>query len=197
MSDRPVIFSATMVRALLAGRKTQTRRLANSPLRRCAVGDRLWVREAWRSADAYDDLAPSELGGEEGVWYAADRASERHLGSRPGRQRASMHMPRWASRLKLVVEAVKVEPLQVISEGDSWAEGVCQAVEDSGRASFGSCPDEMRQMIVTSIIGGGRQAYHWLWDQFHTRAGERWKDNPDVVALTFRVARGNIDQMQA
>lgn len=45
MTDRPIIFSAPMVRALLAGRKTQTRRLATSPLAKCLPGDRLWVRE--------------------------------------------------------------------------------------------------------------------------------------------------------
>ena len=44
--DIPIIFSAPMVRALLDGCKTMTRRLATSPLRKARPGDRLWVRES-------------------------------------------------------------------------------------------------------------------------------------------------------
>lgn len=43
--DRGIMFSAPMVHALIAGRKTQTRRMATSPLAKCEPGDRLWVRE--------------------------------------------------------------------------------------------------------------------------------------------------------
>ena len=180
-----------MVRALLAGRKTQTRRLATSPLRRCEVGDRLYVREHWRAPYALDyhvealgrPLKPSELDpATTGVEYVAD--GQRELG---GKHRQGMHMPRWASRLTLIVEGVRVEPLQAISEVDAIAEGLrwhsvleaWQAVEQDGWPTFTD----------------PRRSYAGLWQHLHTASGQRWQDNPDVLALTFRVERGNIDRL--
>lgn len=156
MADKPIIFSTPMVRALLAGNKTQTRRVLKVDLRegidsifsegrkmwegcswtgdrretipvRYFSGDRLWVREHWRAANAYDDLSPSAMGGEESIYYEADQVWQTWGWPLPvgpeDRFRQAMHMPRWASRLTLIVSDVRVQRLQDISEADAWAEG--------------------------------------------------------------------------
>ena len=78
MKERPILFSAPMVRALLAGTKTQTRRimkdryLLGGPPEGCLLsgcpygqaGDRLWVRETWMPCD-------TSPGGDVAVLYKA------------------------------------------------------------------------------------------------------------------------------
>lgn len=198
MVDRPIIFSAPMVLALLAGRKTQTRRLATSPLRRVEIGDRLYVREHWSADRAWDDVAPRDMPSvtvpyltlADGVWHKCDSALR-------GKHRQGMHMPRWASRLTLVVDAVRVERLQLLTASDAIAEGVEM---ESADPPFYYVP-EISDHALTGVgieEPGGRHAersYGKLWDLLHTKVGERWQDNPDVVALTFRVERSNIDSI--
>ena len=233
MTDRPIIFSAHMVRALIAGRKTQTRRIMRLPpapnklgawepstiggegicdskgrpyperaciwhtrtgqvvVPRFGAGDRLYVREAWRTHRVSDELAPRMLTGEGRVWFEADRDNcDQH-----GRLRQGMHMPRWASRLTLIVEEVRVEPLQAITEADAEAEG---CVSESADPPFWYVPGIMPYSLtgVGAEEPGGRHAercYGKLWSLLHTKPGERWEDNPHVVALTFRVEQRNID----
>lgn len=199
MTDHPIIFSAAMVRALLGVRKTQTRRLATSPLRKCEVGDRLWVRETFRLDVAYDELKPTKVAENAAVWCCVDGSK---VGDGvPGKTRVSIHMPRWASRLTLIVSAVRVEPLQAISRDDAIAEGLAFYQPDEAEKLLMSrwsdgyfyiawnpgpqCPDE--DPIET---------YAGLWRQLHKGEGQRWSDNPEVVALTFRIVRGNIDRIE-
>lgn len=188
MTIRPIIFSAPMVRALLAGTKRQTRRLATSPLRRCEVGDRLWVREAVQvtgdgvaySADAhmaYDVAENHVYHPGRDLWLKKARSDLRAVGV------PSIHMPRWASRLTLTVEAVRVEPLQAISEADAIAEGIEWPIKTWSLGGI-NYPSWLRPSEI----------YQRLWDSLHTAPGERWDDNPDVGALTFRVEQRNIDQ---
>lgn len=220
MTDRPIIFSAPMVRALLDGRKTQTRRIATSPLRKAEVGDRLWVRETIaaeelcrppqtvkanaRERRAYGRttvIACDELDGTDGVRYFADDAWLKiantqeageawgeafHYGGRPagprGRNIPSIHMPRWASRLWLEVEHVRVEQLQAISYDDAVAEGVERVVGQGWVDYF----DALKRPLAMSA----RESYASLWMSLHGR--DSWVANPEVVALGFAVRRGNI-----
>lgn len=180
-----------MVRALLAGRKTQTRRLATSPLRRVEAGDRLYVREAVSCGGVFSDVVEVRYRAHERcshTEFVEQVPVDRAISALPAwpKYRPSIHMPRWASRVALVVEASRVEPLQAITYHDAVAEGVerhdgnWQTYDASGAACLSP-----------------KESFCSLWASLHTKAGERWQDNPDVVALTFRVVAGNIDQVPA
>jgi hypothetical protein len=51
MTDRPLILSDESVRGILAGTKTMTQRLMGKNPVKWAVGDRIWVKEAWAIYD--------------------------------------------------------------------------------------------------------------------------------------------------
>jgi hypothetical protein len=158
-----------------------------------ATGDRLYLREAWKSDRAYDDLAPAEMGGEEPLIYLADNEVQRwgwtpDFLSRWGRYRHARFMPRWASRLTLIVTDVRVQRLQNISEADAVAEGIepdqfgawhCYQAEPKGQ-TFWACP---------------RESFRTLWNSL--QGPDAWAANPWVVAISFTVHRRNIDQMEA
>lgn len=177
MTEHPIIFSGPMVRAILRGQKTQTRRIArwdqrfppDAELRdelvcHCpygSAGDLLWVRETWSSI--LDDARTDS----ERVVYRAD------LGSSADKVqvwRPSIHMPRWASRLTLRIAEVRVQRLQEISEEDAEAEGITG--------------DEA---LVGQIANPFRTAYADLWDSINAKRGYGWGANPWVWVLTFEV----------
>lgn len=193
MTIRPIIFSAPMVRALLEGRKTQTRRLASSPLAMVQPGDLLFVRENFRLDVAYDKRKPATCPETAAVWFdAGGRVGD----GCKGKLRPCIHMPRWASRLTLEVHAKTVEPLQSISEGDILAEGAPLDPDHVDGTQDGSNPH------MCLIEGEGSWAtqsprlwYHRLWDALHGPGS--WDDNPDVVALTFSVHHHNVDKLPA
>lgn len=197
MTDRPIIFSGPMVQALLEGRKTQTRRLATSPLRRCEVGDRLWVRECFIASMGVGGYAPGVDPDEDPDGDTVDviyRADDGWNEQTAGPWTPSIHMPRAASRLTLIVEGVRVEPLQAISEEDSVREGVhlhklCDP--DPYANTYTVAMPNGRKVIATHASAVFRR----LWEALHGEAS--WESNPDVLVLTFRVERANIDSLGA
>ena len=213
MTDRPIIFSAPMVRALLEGRKTQTRRLAwkghavmlgddrpqpghklvyrnigstpvpcqiqESPWQRVQPGDRLWVRESFGGPVMFAD--------EDLILYAATDFDWRDHRGKPCKWRPSIHMPRWASRLTLTVTATKIERLQKISEEDARAEGAM--FHDGGGIGHSGWRHDYKD-----VHANARSSFARLWNELH--GPDSWASNPEVVAISFTVHEGNIDNME-
>lgn len=207
MTDRPIIFSAPMVRALLAGQKTQTRRLIRTDEHgRCIRGRyaaymRDGVGLVWRPYGGADEQPMPFDRVCELVGYApGDRLWVRetfaHATNFPPavryyatddvhelrRKRPAIHMPRWASRLTLTVTQVRVQRLHDITEIDSSDEGApCCVMDDDGK-------------FYENQGGTYRCGFVGLWNSINgKRTGAAWDDNPWIVALTFTVEKRNID----
>ena len=185
-AERPCLFSGGMVNAILAGRKSVTRRVvkpqpaagvrssafAPSGIEdghgreiRCPFGGpgtKLWVRETW-----YCDLPLSDPDRLDHTYYRADARRtgricdvipECECDGRKGYWKPSIFMPRWASRITLEVTGIRVERVQAITEEDARAEG------------------------VESVA-----AYRALWDDINgARPGCSWADSPWVWVVSFR-----------
>ncbi|MBD8556872.1 hypothetical protein IFT84_20380 [Rhizobium sp. CFBP 8762] len=160
------------------------------------VGDRFWVKECFlpdppSDDDAWDDHSytyvqwsgcgckaadvPNALRKPAHCIYRADPTwDDVQMIWKTGR-----YMPRWASRMTLVVEEVRIERLQNISEEDAAAEGW-------------PAPENRAQAGVAEI----RDAYPigWyaaLWDTINGPGA--WDRDPWVVVYRYRVERRNID----
>lgn len=146
-----------------------------------AIGDRLYVREAF----SYETL-DVDRNGFMPPWYWADGNPTSGDFTKP---KPSIHMPRWASRLTLVVTDVRVGRLNEISEADAKAEGITEILEadKDDRRHFG--------LSGTNAIDGptARHAFAGLWTLIN--GADAWEANPWVVAVSFETHHCNIDAM--
>jgi len=176
VKERPILFSGPMVRAILEGRKTQTRRMVKPQpaiatpgcfdVTKCpygVVGDCIWVRETWarihdgilHKLDPEPDIRTPHGNGWSTV-YRAD-GEPYHWSDYGVPWRPSIHMPRWASRITLEIVSIRVERLQDIREEGASAEGV----------DWGT-----RRVF----------AFRDLWDSIYGN----WDANPWVWVVEFR-----------
>ncbi len=102
----PILFNIEMVRAIMEGRKTVTRRAVKLPYH---PGDILWVRETWNGDWCDHYIYKADGGSAKAAGYAAEP-----------KWRPSIHMPREAARLFLRVTDVRVERLQDINLIAVW-----------------------------------------------------------------------------
>ncbi|MDP1824890.1 MAG: hypothetical protein Q8L48_16660 [Archangium sp.] len=192
IKERPILFSAPMVLALLAGTKTQTRRIVKpqpksarattkespvEPIELPILGDpekepfragmRLWVKETWRPLSSIRMRGRIHC-----IEYAADKKAEFCTAAKDWKKPKAaktgnvspLFMPRWASRLTLEVTGVRIERLQEITPTDAIAEGIQHLYE------WAQYP---------------RRVYSQLWESING-AGS-WAANPWVWAITFKV----------
>lgn len=215
--ERPILFSAPMVRSILDGSKTQTRRIIKAPKEKgnsrpyifeidrvekndrynspfpgidvdwilcapresgrqqginCPYGSRgtyLWVRETWGLFSTEPEDGPEHAI----IFYRASDGWKHEL--RYQKWKPSIHMPRWASRITIEVESVRVERLIDISEKDAMAEGV-------QRIEYG--PNEIGGIQVHPHTSSYRDAFKELWEVINGPSS--WEVNPWVWVLTFR-----------
>lgn len=197
MKERPILFSAPMVRALLNGTKTQTRRvvkdnegpnlaseiqehreLTGKPY--CPygdVGDRLWVREAWQGPlvddmDAYR-TEPSDYHNPDYCKYAADGGAPPEFMTLDDelvqRWRPSIHMFRWASRITLEIVGVRVERLQ----------------DMEGQTAFES--DALNEGVNAIHHGDGEYFYSAFRNEHHPK---NWCDPADAFRELWNSING-------
>lgn len=178
--ERPILFSGPMVRAILDGRKTQTRRVCKvqwaepMPPERAALlvahqcpyapGQRLWVRETWAH------IGGTDVSG--WLCYRADINKRQDTLTRVRTWRPSIHMPRWVSRITLEVTGVRLERVQDISEADVAAEG-CD-----------NNPQEWNEDM--NRYGVARSSFAALWDSINIARGYGWEGNPWVWVVEFK-----------
>ncbi len=188
MTERPILFSAPMIRSILEGRKTQTRRVVKpQPLvdeHLSVLAHKDGVASMWLAYPSGERIprertkatvCPYGAPGSK-LWVRAPwgeyrvappgivyRADEDIPAGAPERWKPSIYMPRWASRITLEITDVRVNRLHAITVSDAIAEGYDGSVNDS---------------IDPSI-----RWYSALWEQINGPGS--WDANPWVWCISF------------
>ncbi|MGS8105888.1 hypothetical protein [Escherichia coli] len=188
MKERGMIFNDEMVRAILGGNKTQTRRIVEEKFYGRAVaaellakhcpygqpGDRIWVRETYRVHGKATDVATLVYRASvRNSWTEQTHRVPVDVCNKPVSEKwtPSIHMPRWASRILLEITDVRVERLHDMSEADAKAEGATPA-------TYKITPSE-----AVYRVGFGD-----IWRSIYGQ--DNWLSNPWVWVIEFKRIQG-------
>ena len=201
MKERGMIFNSEMVRAILDGRKTQTRRpIKWKQTRFTEIGEREdgskwpWSEDAEHTCDFWHPCPFGAVG--DRIWvretwnkygglltYRADHDwidDMRKETVCTAKWVPSIHMPRWASRILLEITDVRVERLNAISEEDARAEGII----DGGCLNCG----EPEPCGCANPEPDATDAFAYLWQSIYGQ--DNWNANPWVWVIEFKRVEG-------
>ena len=159
-----MLFDQSSVQGILAGVKTQTRRVGDQTAR-FKEGDVIWVRETYKVVDG-------EL-----FYRASTPAAHPDTNWKP-----SLFMPKMHTRIWLEVVGVRVERLQAITEADARAEGMVKTRYK--HSLFGMPVWSWAGQKPFSGCLSPKSAYAARWDDL-AKTGAKWEDNPLVTAIEF------------
>ena len=198
--DRPIIFKSPMVRALLDGSKTQTRRLMKpQPVPIPGEPGKHWwpsntAQSMMRVEDGFqkhpcifDDACPHGQPGDR-IWvretfadigcrltYRADEDDGAHC--KVKRWIPSIHMPRADSRILLEIVSVRIERLQDISDADIVAEGIDMETLAESQDRY--------DIVCKGSDASSRATERTAWRDLCESTGGDWEANPWCWAITF------------
>ena len=100
----------------------------------------------------------------------------------------SILMPRWASRISLLVKSVRAEPLKEISDEDAIREGIYKSICISKRCPFyiGECWDGNERLLAAGVP---RLDFETLWRGLYPEGQKSWGANPWVWVIDFDVVK--------
>jgi hypothetical protein len=194
---KPIIFSTDMVKAILEGRKTQTRRVIKPqpkfvPSSECGSGKDQWEYHPvyWYAEDGPGRLmnrcCPYGQVGDK-LWvretfHATDIGHKVHYKVNDNnptwmKWTPSIHMPRWASRITLEITEIRLERLQEITEEDAEAEGI-RVIDNTLEKIYSppNYPDIHRDIFIG------------LWDSINGKK-HPWSSNPWVWVISFKMLK--------
>ena len=189
---KPIIFNTEMVKAILEGRKTQTRRpIKPTPTvfngraggEWCGhpidgrgrkyktpyeIGDEIYVRETffyeWPTEECPENMNDCRI---------IYRADEPDYDTGESRWTPSIHMPKWASRIQLKITDIRAEKLKNITFGDCVSEGILQYIGST------------RLVLASTIIDGLTPVFKKLWQSIYRDTIFKWEHDPWVWVYEF------------
>lgn len=194
MKEHPILFSTEMVQAIIAGRKTETRRIMksnssnmffdentgcwnekNDPISgeniRNHYGERndiLWVRETWAKISTYPE--PDCFG----------KYLYKSMGDTPEKWTPSIFMSKKAARIWLRIENIFPQKLQDISEEDAIKEGI-----EKIPSKVFTHPQYKNYYDDKDIYCSSYESFKSLWKSINGE--ESWKENPWVWVIKFKI----------
>jgi len=206
MKEHPILFSGEMVRAILEGQKTQTRRIGRMPIlyywpdtqtmlvKRNKFweeailaypeeyapygqpGDRLWVRETW--------VPEGDAGA---VWFRAG-IPEYRCGQQTG---AWLN---WPYKPEMGIEPPAKVKWRPSIHMPRWASRI--TLEVTGvriqRVQEISFQDCLAEGFEDGKAWGPPKLFSWAWDAIYAERGLGWDANPWVWVVDFRELRGDV-----